>query len=212
MVRERGDDALIAVDSVQSARGGSALHITLPAVPTEGYLRNTSLFPRADGVIWGRLFFFVDAPGPDTFVHYNLVEATGPGEGTTKLVRYGGVAVRDPANDFEFDNWLFNFEQRPRPNGFDELGVREDGRLIDRGVWRCMEWTFDSAASEAHVYRDGIEVAEAATVGTIDDVSFTMPAFDGINIGFAHFQNLDVGFEVWIDGIALDDQRIGCSN
>lgn len=207
-----GSDAVIGVDSVQAARGASALHVTLPPVPTEAYLRNTSLFPRDDGVIWGRLFFFVNEPGPDNFVHYNLVEATGPGAGTTKLVRYGGVAVRDLANAFDFDNWLFNFEQRPRPDGFDELAIREDGQHIDRGAWRCMEWVFDSVSTEAHVFRDGVEVVDSAAASPLEGVEFTMPSFDGIHIGFAHYQNIDRGFDVWIDGLALDDERIGCSN
>lgn len=208
-------NTVMGVDNVQHARGNGALHITLPPEPSEAYLRNESFFPREDDVVWGRLFFFVAAPGPDAFVHYNLVEATGPSQdnpGVRKLVRYGGVAVRDLANAFDFDNWLFNFEQRPRPSGFDELAIREDGRHMDRGAWRCMEFMFDGVASEARVFRDGVEVESARGESPLEGVDFAMPSFDGIHIGFAHYQFLDRGFDVWIDGLALDDERIGCSN
>lgn len=197
------------------ARGSGALHITLPPEPSEAYLRNESLFPRDDDVIWGRLFFYVADPGPDAFVHWNIVEATGPSTtnaNTQKLVRYGGVAVRDRANAFDFDNWLFNFEQRPRPSGFDELAIREDGQRIQRGTWHCMEWMFDAVSTEARVFRDGVEVEGARGATPLEGVEFTMPSFDGIHIGFAHYQFLDRGFDVWIDGVVLDDERIGCSN
>ena len=46
----------------------------------------------------------------------------------------------------------------------------------------------------------------------LEGAEWSMPSFDGIHIGFAHYQTLDRGFDVWIDGIALDDERIGCSN
>ncbi len=208
-------NTVIGVDSMQHARGTGALHITLPPEPSEAYLRHVAFFPRADDIVWGRLFFYIAQPGPDAFVHYNLVEATGASqqdEGIQKLVRYGGVAVRDLANAFEFDNWLFNFEQRPQPDGFDELAVREDGRLLDRGAWRCMEFMFDGVASEARVFRDGVEIVNARGESPLEGEEWSMPSFDGINIGFAHYQFIDHGFDVWIDGVALDDERIGCSN
>jgi hypothetical protein len=83
---------------------------------------------------------------------------------------------------------------------------------MDRGAWRCMEFMFDGVASEARVFRDGIEIVDARGDSPLEGVDFSMPSFDGIHIGFAHYQFLDRGFDVWIDGVALDDERIGCSN
>lgn len=199
----QSDNTVIGVDEprlVAAARGQRALHITLPPEPSSAYLRNTSFFPREDGVVWARLFVSIAAPGPDGLARYTVVEATAEGE---QSARFGGVSARDLSNALDFDNWLFEVGK---------LATREDGRNIDRGTWHCMELMFDSVSSEARVYRDGVEVTGARGESPLEGVEWSMPSFDGINIGFAHAHALDRGFDVFIDSVALDDERIGCSN
>ena len=45
---------------------------------------------------------------------------------------------------------------------------------------------------------------------TNTDPQFAMPTFRDLFIGWAIYQNIEAGYEVWIDSIAIDHQKIGC--
>ena len=195
----------MAVDDARAARGARSLHLVVDD-RAEAYLRVTSLFPEHSGRLFGRVFFYAAAPLPEIgdTVHWNVVEGTGPnGQGGTKFVRYGGTY-----NEFDNGGYIFNFDQRPRPSGFNEL-ARGDSHNIETGKWICVEWSF--TANETRLYRDGTEVAAARGSSPINDTEFTFPTYDGLNIGWAIYQVVETPFEVWIDEIALDDERIGCA-
>ena len=195
----------MAVDDARAARGARSLHLVVDD-RAEAYLRVTSLFPEHSGRLFGRVFFYAAEPLPEIgdTVHWNVVEGTGPnGQGGTKFVRYGGTY-----NEFNNGGYIFNFDQRPRPSGFNEL-AKGDTHNIETGKWICMEWSF--TANESRLYRDGAEVTAARGTSPINSTEFTFPSYDGLNIGWAIYQVVGTPFEVWIDEIALDDERIGCA-
>jgi hypothetical protein len=195
----------MAVDDARAARGARSLHLVV-GDRAEAYLRVASLFPEHSGRLFGRVFFYAADPVPEIgdTVHWNVVEGTGPnGQGGTKFVRYGGTY-----NEFDNGGYIFNFDQRPRPSGFNEL-ARGDTHNIETGKWICVEWSFTT--TEARLYRDGVEVTQARGMSPINGAEFTFPTYDGLNIGWAIYQDVETPFEVWVDEIALDDERIGCA-
>jgi hypothetical protein len=187
----------IEVVSTMARRGRKSLHIRTPAGPSETYLHESKTFPAMGNAFYGRLFFTFDRR-PAAFVHWNVVE--GRGTGNNNRIRYGGI------NNMSFGNWfLFNIQR---------LGANETGRDDDADppiparTWVCMEWMFDGTANEARLWRDGVERPKMHVTGL--DPQFAMPTFHDLFIGWAIYQNIEAGYEVWIDSIALDSQKIGC--
>ncbi len=62
------------------------------------------------------------------------------------------------------------------------------------------------------MWKDGVELPALHATSPFNGVAFKMPVFDALNIGWAHYQNPEAGFEVWVDEVAVDAQRIGCNN
>jgi hypothetical protein len=187
----------LEVVSTMARRGRKSLHIHTPAGPSETYLRETRTFPAPNNSFYGRLFFYFDRR-PAAFVHWNVVE--GRGTGNNNRIRYGGIA------NMTFGNWfLFNVQRL----GANETGIDDDAKPpIPAQTWVCMEWMFNGTTSEARLWWDGVERPRMHVTGL--DPQFAMPSFRELYLGWALYQNIEAGYEVWIDGIALDDQKIGC--
>jgi hypothetical protein len=188
------------------ARGGSkSLHIRTPAGPSETYLKVTKIFPAMGNAFYGRLFFNFDKK-PAQFVHWNVVEGRGTGNGNK--VRYGGIA------NMGLGNWFLFNVQSPGP----EYGIDDNATPpVPPRTWICMEWMWNGAASEARLWWDGTERPKMhvtpTTVGeggTTLTPQYLMPQFRELYIGWAIYQNIAAGYEVWLDDIALDGQKIGC--
>jgi hypothetical protein len=190
----------IEVVSTMAKRGRKSLHIKTPAVPSETYLHETKTFPAMGNAFYGRLFFYFDRK-PNAFVHWNIVE--GRGTGANNRIRYGGIANGGPPVG---NNWfLFNIQRV----GANETGRDDDANpKIPARTWICMEWLFDGAANEARLWWDGVERPRMHWTNT--DPQFAMPMFRDLFIGWALYQNIEAGYEVWIDSIAIDHQKIGC--
>jgi hypothetical protein len=188
------------VVSNMAMRGRKSLHIKTPAAPSETFLRETRTFPAMGNAFYGRLFFYVDRK-PNAFVHWGVVEARGTGN--NNRIRYGGIANGGPPVG---NNWfLFNIQRL----GANETGLDDDANpIIPPRTWVCMEWTFNGATNEARLWWDGTERPKVHWKGT--DPQFAMPMFREVNIGWALYQNIEAGYEVWIDAIAIDSQKIGC--
>jgi hypothetical protein len=209
------NDGSVEIDGAAAIEGERSLKLTTPNHAGTAYARHTASFPVAGNAFYGRLLFLVEAPGPKAFVHWNLVEATGPDTATesTKLIRYGGVSIwEEDGSKFIFNRWLFNFEMQPRPGGFTEFGSEDDvSPAFDWGTTRCMEWMFDAPGKEVRLWVDSMAVDLAGAKDAIGDRALDLPAFDGLNVGWATYQDeVDAGYTVWVDAVAIDDERIGC--
>ncbi|MEO0990147.1 MAG: hypothetical protein AAFX00_04260, partial [Pseudomonadota bacterium] len=150
----------------------------------------------------------IQDPRPDTeaLVHWNLVEAVGE-EDPQKLFRIGGIS--DPA--IGRNNFLWNHEMRPRPDGWGELWADDD---LDANVapmtWTCMEWMFDSDTETSRMFWDGEERPRLHVIAEAQDTRFDMPPVHNLKIGWTVYQTLDIPYVVWIDEVAVDHDRIGC--
>jgi hypothetical protein len=187
----------IEVVSTMAKRGMKSLHIRTPASPSETYLRETKTFPANGNAFYGRLFFNFDRR-PAAFVHWNAVE--GRGVGNNNRIRFGGIA------NMTFGHWfLFNVQRL----GAEEIGIDDNPNPpLPARTWICMEWMFAGGSNEARLWWDGVERPKLHVMGLAPQ--FAMPVFRELFIGWAIYQNIEAGFEVWIDEIAIDAQKIGC--
>lgn len=197
----------IAIDATHAARGTHSVRFTTPNVPSEAYIRETMSFGATGNAFYGRLFYYQAAPGPQNFAHWNVIEATGPqtvdGVNMTSFYRYGGVSLGGI-----FNNYLFQYEHRPREPNFEEIGWSETNGHRPIGDWVCLEWFFDGDATEGRLWLDGVELLGLhttspfhATTPQPHDVPYRMPVFTGLNLGWAHYQFPEAGYEVWIDEV-----------
>ncbi|MGE0784748.1 MAG: hypothetical protein AB7S26_03595 [Sandaracinaceae bacterium] len=221
---ERSYMSAAEVATDEAARGTHAYHVTLGTTPGSNvYLEaGALLLPVAGNHFFGRAFFRI-ARQPDArtdgavTIHWNLVEATGPASigGTTyrPLVRWGGILRNHP--DLDDQSYLFNYEMpgSMRPPGFSERGA--GGPLSPKedwlDVWTCAEWELDGDASEGRFWSDGVAIDELHVMDEIGGDYITMPTpFETIRIGWQHYQPIASAYEVWIDEIVIDDERVGC--
>jgi len=202
-------DQRIVVDATRAARGAHSLKVSTNSSEGTHFIRTSKFVASAQDKHWGRLFFWVAAPRPGKFSHWTVIEGTGvhPAGGTARI-RFGGIHVPGVENrlDFNYDIW------GGRPSGFHEVGYELVGQDTKDGMWHCLEWTFDIPGREARLFRDGNEETKLHASKTIDNIALDFPKLDGLNIGMAIYQ--DIGgdsWNVWIDEIAVDSKRIGCS-
>lgn len=201
-------DERISVDDTRAARGARALHVITHSDEGTHFIRTTDLTPATK--LWGRLFFWVEPPRPTAFSHWTVIEGTGmhPAGGTARI-RFGGIHVPNVENrlDFNYDIW------GGRPANFHEVGHELMGHDTADSTWHCLEWLFDVSGREARLFRDGVEEAGLHAKDSIDGIALDFPTLDGLNIGMAIYQDIgSSSWNVWIDEVAFDAQRIGCSN
>jgi len=200
----------LRVDSTRAARGAKALSVTTRSNEGTHFIRTTKTLPATRKKMWGRLFFWVQPPRPTAFSHWTTIEATGvhPAGGTART-RVGGIHVPGVENrlDFNYDIW------GGRPAGFKEVGYELVGQDLPDASWHCLEWMIDVPAREVRIFRDGSEETKLAASKSIDGIALDFPDIDGLNIGMSIYQDIKSdSWKVWIDEIAIDVQRIGCSN
>lgn len=199
----------VEIDASQQARGKSSLH-----VHTEGngfaYLRLSSIFPLADNRYYGRMFVRFDAlPSAPTWAHWTIAEAAGGGNNS--LIRVGGQldrqhnrfgvgSDRGPTGD-----WTFLDDD---PTGM--------GATVPEDEWLCVEWLHDGSSDTTRFYWDAVEHASLATTASDHggaDVPYNLPDFSSVWIGFWLYQGGPTPdhYDLWIDEVAFDDERIGCA-
>lgn len=192
----------VAVGSTRAARGSKALRVVARGIG-EWFIRETRTFPAANGRFFGRVFFWIEQQPTTPFVHWTLVEASERAAGGGRVVRYGGFFNPDPARE----TFWFNIET----HATGETGTGDYATTIPLHTWHCIEWSFDTAKNEAHMWWNGVERPKLRwTDSRPSQPQFDFPAFQSLSLGWAAYQRADAGFEVWIDEIAVDGERIGC--
>lgn len=205
---ELGEGSLIVIDDGVAAAGARSAKVTVTQGRKWAYMQTKTIFPVAESVLWGRMYVRIrdNRPQSEGLVHWNLIEAIAESN-PIKMYRYGGISVPELGrNHF---NW--NYEMRPRPEGFKELS-RDDDRTarVPHGEWICVEWMFDTKLDESRFFWNGTERPSLHVVGGVDGTRFDMVPFRALNIGFTIYQPILAEYVAWIDEIAIDHARIGC--
>jgi hypothetical protein len=195
-----GDD--LSVDTEQAARGDHAFHVHNAASFGGGTIESWDAFPIPYDRFWLRLFVYFDTlpsdVGPYTLIHaYSAVPALG-------YVSLGGYS------DGAGSNVLMHSLYSPSVLLMDsdsnaELPTRE---------WICLEWYNDGLADESRVFWNNVERpslhATSDLESTLDSGNYQIPEVDYVAVGWGSTSSSVI--DLWIDGIAIGPERIGCEN
>jgi hypothetical protein len=158
---------------------------------------------------WGRIYYRVELPVPDAFVHSTLVAfgGEGPTRGTSEFRFIDTVKQAvDTPDVASRHNFLFNVE--PEESG--EFGRETGYDWFFDGEWHCAEYHVDASNQSYAFYLDGTqELAFEDGAGNYSRTDIP-DSFETVRIGWINYQESPPGFTAWIDDVAFDDQRIGC--
>jgi hypothetical protein len=194
------------VDDTRAARGEHSLH-----VHTEdngfAYISQTDTFPAADNTYYARMFVYFEAlPTAPQWAHWSL--SVGLEDGNESEARIGG--------QFDGDINRFGVGSDHGPTGDWTQLDEDDPNEVPEGEWICLEWLNQGDTDEGRVWINDEEHPSLHTTATEHggDGEYLLPEFDSVWFGWWHYQG-DTDppeFDLWIDEIVVDDERIGCAN
>ena len=206
----------ISIDATHAYSGKQSLHIH---VPNNGYqdaeLINTSLFPVLNNSFYGRAYVYI---GQLPQIHTNLIHAGGilPGQSATTYAYYGSQGFPFLAGYYDNDN-SSNVIDDWQHAGTDINGVWVNATPVPTARWACLEWQFKGDTNEMHLWVDGQAIPSMDVLGKSNqsnsNIPWTAPSYTEIGVGLTVIQNSEAfdHFDMWLDAVALDAQRIGCA-
>lgn len=185
----------VSIDTQQKARGNKSLKLHLVGSTNFQYawLSTTKVFPALGAHVFGRMFYRVEKL-PTKNMHWTTIEITGPlANGNTALLRYGG----------EYDNFMANYVA----NGGETAKFSKTP--VPVATWTCLEWEYQQSNDTMRLWADETLIAD---VELVNDPKWVHPVYEKIYVGWQNYQpNLVVPMNVWVDEVALDGARIGCT-
>lgn len=201
------DGNLVEIVSDQAARGSQSIHIH--AANGYGYVKNTTIFPVANNDYFARMFIRVARFSTVDWAHWTIGEGEGTGDGSK--IRVGGQYKTDQQSN----RWGVGSDGGPTgdwtTHDSDPNGAPLEPAV---GAWVCVEWEHKGSANETRFFVDGVEHPSLATTaadhgGTA--VDYILPNMTSFWFGWWQYQADPEPFDVWIDEVAIDDERIGCA-
>jgi hypothetical protein len=195
----------VSVADDQANRGKHSLKVS---AADNGERRIYHDTPMLGAQHWGRVYYRVQLPVPDAFVHSTLVTFFGKGP-TVGDAEFRVVDTVKDAKTGGFANGKHQFLYNVQPSGaeFGKAGTY-DYEYEDK--WHCAEWHVDAADQSYHFYYDGKDVLDFSNgAGNYKDSELPM-SFAELRLGWNNYQSAPPGFVAWLDDFALDDERIGC--
>lgn len=196
------------IDQGKSMRGARSAHFHAD-LNGRSYIKETKTFPAVNNTFWGRMFFYVDAmPVTPDYAHFTIIEAAGTGD--SSKVREGGQYRK------------FGVGTDGGPSGdwtnIDADPTKATAKEVPEKQWMCIEWLYKGDTHETRFFRDGVEHPSLYTFpkvkhGANSAVEYKLPTFDSVWVGWWMYQANPTPdhYDVWIDEIAIDKDRIGCS-
>lgn len=158
---------------------------------------------------WGRIFYKLQLPVPDAFVHSTLVALSGNGP-NIGAAEYRVVDTVKQAVDTQDVGSRYQFLFNVQPQNSAEFGTGTNYDRAFDGEWHCAEWNIDAADQSYRMYWDGTEMLNF-THGAGNYAGSEIPnEFGEIRVGLNNYQAAPPGFTVWIDDIAISAARVGC--
>jgi len=93
-------------------------------------------------------------------------------------------------------------------------------KAVPEGEWICIEWEHDGETDTTHFWWDGVDHPSLDTDRDVShqgngNVKYDLPDFGSLWVGWINYNQgktvVPGHFDTWIDEVALDSQRIGCS-
>ena len=200
------------IDGLQAARGSKALHITKVGNGAS-YIKETKTFPEMNDTYYGRMFaYFKSLPSSPgmTYAHWTFIAASGTG--ANGEIRVSGQ-LQNGKNLFGVGT-----DTGTNPNGSgDWTNSDKDPNgaplAVPLGQWVCIEWMHKGDTNETRFWWDATEHSSLYTSATMHGGNanpYTLPNFTNVWLGWQEYQASTENFEMWIDEIAIDKDRIGC--
>jgi len=196
------------IDAGKAMRGTKSAHFHTVANGLS-FIKEKKTFPAVNNTFWGRMFFYIDAlPVTPDYAHFTIIE--GAGTGDSSRVREGGQYRK------------FGVGTDGGPSGdwtnIDADPTKATAKEIPEKQWMCVEWLYKGDTNETRFFWDGTEHLSLYTFpkvkhGANANVEYNLPKFDSVWVGWWMYQQSPTPdhFDVWIDEIAIDKDRIGCS-
>lgn len=198
--------ALAAVDDSDAHGGARALRLG----PTESAERRIYHDAKLLGSAhWGRIYFKVQTPAPDAFVHSTLVSLIGDGPKNGRS-DYRPIDTVKQAKDTKDVGGRHNFIYNVQIIGKSEFGTETQYDYTFDAKWHCAEYHLDAADQSYTLYFDGKDVLHFTRGAGNFDESDIPNEFTELRVGWINYQSAPPGFTAFIDDIAFDDARIGC--
>jgi hypothetical protein len=210
------------VDGIEAARGTKALHVTVIGNGAS-LIKETKTFPESGNTYWGRLFvYFKSLPewlpndAGTSYAHWTFAYAMGTGitaagqirlsgqlqaKGATYLNHFG-VGTDDRVDEAGTGDWTNSDDD---PDG--------SPAPVPMGSWACIEWLHSGATNETRFFWDAVEHPSLYTSASVhggNSNPYILPQFDAVSMGWQEYQASTETFELWIDEVAIDHERIGC--
>ena len=195
------------VDSTRAARGTRSVHFHTTDNGLS-LLHTTAIFPATNNTYWGRVFVYFDTmPTAPMWAHWSISAAVGSGNETE--VRVGGQCddTEEPLRR----------RHRPRPDRRLDHPRRRPGKPGSRRRVGLRRVAPQGRHNETRFYWDGVEHPSLHTTATDhggpDTVQYELPEFESVYVGWWLYQpgTTPGEFDVWIDEVAFDSERMGCS-
>ncbi|HEX5098726.1 MAG TPA: hypothetical protein VFV94_04470 [Polyangiaceae bacterium] len=158
---------------------------------------------------WGRIYYKVETPVPDAFVHSTMVSLTGDGPQNGNSDYRPIDTIKQAKNTPDVGgrhNFIFNVQII----GSSEFGTETSYDYTFDAKWHCAEYHIQASNQSYELYLDGTKILGFEHgAGNYDD-SDIPNVFDEIRVGWINYQSASPGFTAWIDDVAFDDMRIGC--
>ncbi len=201
----RGSEAAVADDEAHG--GAHALKLGAVASGERRIARDAGLLGSAH---YGRIFYRVQAPVPDAFVHSTFVSLMGDGP-TNGTSEYRPIDTVKQAKDTPDVGSRHNFIYNVQIIGGSEFGRETSYDYLFDEAWHCAEYHIDASNQSFSLSFDGEEVLAFENGAGQYDRTDIPSSFDEVRVGFNNYQSAPPGFTVWIDDVAFDDQPIGCN-
>ena len=185
----------VQISTTQAARGSKSLHIHAANSGSQrAMIVNTSAFPFPNNTFWGRAFVYFNSPYPSNHTTYM---AAGPNPNPNyQWLRYSSFGNGHlGGNDSDPDN------------------SASSNTALTHDAWTCIEWQYSPPTHRAYYYVNG-QLVTTLTIDAKHD-NTTDLNFKQMEIGWELYNQDNAGGSAWdmyFDEIALNDQRIGCSN
>jgi hypothetical protein len=204
------------VDGGQYARGAKALHI-MQTSNGASYIKEKVTFPVATNSYYGRAFFyFVRLPttADMPYAHWTIVASTGTTPANTQAETRLSAQLQSGQNLFG----VGTDDSSTGGTGDWTNKDADDGPMaVPLGSWVCLEWWHSGATNETKFWWDATEHPSMATTETVhggNQVNWILPQYASVWLGWQEYQVPTAmpppTFDLWVDEIAIDSERIGC--
>jgi len=202
------------IETTRAARGKYSAHFHTDDNGL-AYITQTKTFPAPNDRYYARVFVWFDAlPTAPDWAHWTISGAQAGTDSSAPEIRIGGQWNTNDSIE------LFGVgTDRGVTGDWTNLDADPNGKpkAVPAKTWACIEWKFDGTANETQFWWDGVEHPSLATSSTNHGGSsdpFILPQFSAMWVGWWLYQagTTPPSFDVWIDEVAVDYQRIGCNH